>query len=74
MSQRVVINGAMSEWSLATSGVPQGSVLESVLFNNIDDGIGCTLIKFTDDSKLSHGVDTLEEREAIKRDLDRLEK
>ncbi|GAB0176693.1 hypothetical protein GRJ2_000134500 [Grus japonensis] len=40
----------------------------------MDSRIECTLSKFANDTKLCGGVDMLEERDAIQRDLDRLER
>ncbi|GAB0199627.1 cAMP-dependent protein kinase inhibitor alpha [Grus japonensis] len=60
------------EWR--SSGVGIGSALFNIFVGDMDSGIESTVSKFADDTKLCSVVDTLEGRDAIQRDLDRLER
>ncbi|GAB0183218.1 hypothetical protein GRJ2_000787100 [Grus japonensis] len=75
-AQRVAVNGSMSKWRPVMS--PQRSVLAPALFNifvsDMDSEIECTVSKLADDTKLCGVVNMLEGRDAIQRDLDRLER
>jgi hypothetical protein len=59
--QRVVVNSGMSDWLQCTSGVPQGSVLGSLLFNiYINDLPDCVhhsnIYLYADDAKMFKSI------------------
>ena len=74
--QRVILNGEKSNWSNVKSGVPQGSVLGSILFliyiDDIDDKVTSKLFKFADDLKLVNGISNIRDSMNLQKDLDRI--
>jgi ribonuclease P/MRP protein subunit RPP40 len=72
-SQRVQLAGFSSDWVEVKSGVPQGSVLGTILFliyiNDIDDGISSKILKFADDTKLYRKLETDSDIVQLQQDL-----
>ena len=76
-TQRVSVNGTLSDQRAVLSGVPQGSVLGPVLFlifiNDIVDELESDMLLFADDSKLFKHILSREDCLVLQRDLTRLE-
>jgi len=74
--QRVCIKGVMSGWMKVLSGVPQGSVLGTLLFlvyiNDLDTGLINELLKFANDTKVFGKITDGSNRESFQEDLNRL--
>ena len=63
-TQQVIINGESSSKGKLISGVPQGTVLGTLLFliyiNDLPDGVNSQIRLFADDSYLYKTIDTLQ--------------
>ena len=74
--QKVVLNGSHSDWTEVTSGILQGSVLGSKLFNiyinDLPDVVYNMAKLFADDTKLYAIVNNDEERASLQNDIHRL--
>merc|ERR1719309_960275 len=72
---RVMANGEMSEEQDVVSGVPQGTVLASILFiimiSDIDESLKSSIVRlFADDTRVSAKIRTKEDMELLQRDLE----
>ena len=67
------ISGLESDWQKVISGVPQGSILGSMLFvifiNDIDSTVVSSLLKFADDTKTLGQVPDVEHAFTLQEDL-----
>ena len=74
--QRVVVDGEVSNWKLVLSGVPQASVLGSILFfiylNGLEEGVTSKILKFAVDTKLFRKIKGNGDRQQLQDDIDKL--
>ena len=74
--QRVVVNGVNSDWAPVVSGVPQGTVLDPLLFflyrNNIPVGIDSHIRLFAYDCVCYREIRTVEDTLELQKDIDLL--
>ena len=74
--QRVCLDGHSSGLVDVLSGIPQGSVLGSLLFlifiNDLEDDIMSMILKFADDTKIFRKVTSATDGVQLQQDLNRL--
>ena len=76
--QRVVVNGAKSQWTPILSGVLQGTVLGLLLFslyiNDIMVGLESKIRLFADDCVCYRQIDSTEDTSKLQKDIDQVGK
>ena len=76
--QRVSVNGALSDITYVTSGVPQDSVMGPILFllyiNDINENVQSSIRLFSDDSIIHRKINSNIDHQILQTDLTELEK
>ena len=71
--QQVNVNGIHSEWANITSGIPEGSVLEPILFvlyiNALPENIVSNVYMFADDTKVFKMITSPHDQHTLQNDL-----
>ena len=71
--QRVIVNGISSDWTDEISGVPQGLVLDPILFilyvNDLPDNVTSYCKIFADDTKVYNEINNLKDYEDLKDEI-----
>ena len=76
-TQCVSVNGVTSEWAEVRSGIPQGTVMGPLCFllyvNDLPEEVKLSSIRlFADDAKIFRSVSTIQERNHLQEDLNRI--
>ena len=70
------MDGEVSIWTSVLSGVPQGSVLGSILFlvyiDDLEEGVTGKILKFADDTKLFTKTKKIGDKHKLQDDIDKL--
>ena len=76
-TQSVILNGSNSHNIAVSSGVPQGSVLETIFFlayiNDLPEQVRSRVRLFADDTAMYHALDNYADSEILQKDLEILE-
>ena len=72
------MDGEVSNWKSVLCGVPQGSVLGSILFlvyiNDLEEGVTSKILKLADDTKLFRKAKEIGDKQKLQDDIDKLVK